>query len=98
MGSRLRFKLVGELPERCDAQPSKRSTAKCEMPSGHEGDHIGRTRGGYWKGWAATPPTEALAPVPELTEKQAEQGSSSRRGAEPDPNLEPGEAEGTTHA
>lgn len=38
-------------PERCGAQPSKRSTARCEMPPGHEGWHTGRTRGGYWKGW-----------------------------------------------
>jgi hypothetical protein len=40
------------LPERCGAQPSKRSTARCEMPLGHDGWHYGRTRRGYWKGWA----------------------------------------------
>jgi len=38
--------------ETCGAQPSPRSTARCEMPPGHEGGHGGRTRRGYWKFWA----------------------------------------------
>lgn len=44
---------------RCRAQPSKYSTARCEMPEGHryeddrENFHAGRTRGGYWKFWPA---------------------------------------------
>jgi len=57
-------------PELCRAQPSKHSTARCEMRKGHDGEnpyegtspeaaeflaafHAGRTRGGYWKFWAA---------------------------------------------
>jgi hypothetical protein len=42
---------------RCAAQPSRHSTARCEMPEGHryederENFHAGRTRGGYWKFW-----------------------------------------------
>lgn len=51
----------------CCVQPSKHSTARCEMPKGHtDGDqearaqeaydflasfHAGRTRGGHWKFW-----------------------------------------------
>ena len=51
----------------CRKQPSPRSTARCEMPKGHDlpvlssgfagrGEvlasfHAGRTRRGYWKFW-----------------------------------------------
>jgi hypothetical protein len=47
----LRFVLAGPPPERCGAQPSPRSTARCERPPRHEECHTGRTRGGYWKSW-----------------------------------------------
>lgn len=45
----------------CGAKPSKRSTARCEMPVSHAGVkvaadwHGGRTRGGYWKFWKVAP-------------------------------------------
>jgi hypothetical protein len=46
-----------EQEERCEARPSKRSSARCEMPKDHKGVtlaaefHCGRTRRGYWKSW-----------------------------------------------
>lgn len=46
---------------RCGAQPSPRSTARCEDTPRHwgrdnalSGTHKGRTRGGYWKFWPVT--------------------------------------------
>jgi hypothetical protein len=59
----------------CLAQPSRYSTARCEMRKGHDSDdpyegtspeaaeflasfHAGRTRGGYWKFWAAEKPVK----------------------------------------
>jgi hypothetical protein len=38
-------------PPKCGAQPGPRSTARCEYPPNHDGPHLGRTRGGYWRGW-----------------------------------------------
>lgn len=38
-------------PPRCRRAPSPRLSARCELSEGHEHQHIGRTRGGYWKIW-----------------------------------------------
>jgi hypothetical protein len=52
--------VAAEEANRCRAQPSPRSTARCEMPKDHryedirENFHAGRTRRGYWKFWAVT--------------------------------------------
>src|ERR1035441_9633020 len=49
--------VTGPPAARCEARPSRRSTARCEMPPDHQdvpagaGFHCGRTRGGYWKSW-----------------------------------------------
>lgn len=55
----LAWKIAPQLP-RCETSPSKRSTAKCEMPPGHDGLHTGRTAGGYWKSWADRRDTEGV--------------------------------------
>lgn len=38
---------------RCKATPRWPPLCVCEMPAGHEGAHMGRTRYGYWKSWDA---------------------------------------------
>ena len=57
----LSAKEAAEHDVRCGAQPSRRSTARCEDKPGHwkrndtlSGTHKGRTRRGYWKFWPAT--------------------------------------------
>lgn len=49
----VKWRVLSEEERRtCGEQPTRHSSARCEMRPDHEpGFHAGRTRGGYYKTW-----------------------------------------------